>query len=53
MSPEPKGPMQARSSGPEVDGHCRRNPEAKGLTQAWSIGPEVRRSRRTVQFIPE
>ncbi|CAB1329709.1 unnamed protein product, partial [Coregonus sp. 'balchen'] len=24
MSPEPKGPTQARSSGPEVDGHWRR-----------------------------
>ncbi|CAB1341425.1 unnamed protein product [Coregonus sp. 'balchen'] len=40
-SPEPKGPTQSQSSGPEVDGNDRRSPEPKEPMQAWSSGPEV------------
>ncbi|XP_029632424.1 uncharacterized protein LOC115208469 isoform X2 [Salmo trutta] len=40
ICPEPKGSMQARSSGPEVDDNDR-SPEPKGSTQARSSGPEV------------
>ncbi|XP_045568269.1 endogenous retrovirus group 3 member 1 Env polyprotein-like [Salmo salar] len=41
ISPEPKGPMQAQSSGPEVNGNDRMSPESKGLSLAQSSGPEV------------
>ncbi|XP_031675541.1 uncharacterized protein LOC116370076 isoform X2 [Oncorhynchus kisutch] len=40
ISPEPKGPMQAQSSGPEVNGNNRRSPKPKGPMQACSSGPE-------------